>query len=428
MKEYVSIDNEWFPNIPKGWQLEPLKKFGCTNTGITFTKADLVEVGNAVLSYGQVHAKNNPQTFVNPDLVKFIPDFLVKDKDSAKVNHHDFIFADTSEDLAGCGNCIYISEPADLYAGYHTILFRNSGLGCGKYFAYLFISDDWRTQIRKRVKSVKLYSVTQSIINQTFVLIPPLAEQEAIAAYLDRECEKIGRQIELLERKADAYSRLRRSFINRAVTRGLNPNAPLNPSGLRWNTHIPIHWNVGRIRNYFNFRNEKVSDIDFAPLSVTKNGVVPQMENVAKSMAEGDTRKKVCKDDFVVNSRSDRKGSCGTSPMDGSVSLIYIVLEPTNIDPKFADYYFRCNDWVEEFYRNGKGIVADLWTTNYSIMRNIEIALPPYSEQREIAAYLDEKCGKIDAIIEKICTQIERLKELKRSLINEVVTGKRAII
>ena len=103
MKEYVSIDNEWFPNIPKGWQLEPLKKFGCTNTGITFTKADLVEVGNAVLSYGQVHAKNNPQTFVNPDLVKFIPDFLVKDKDSAKVNHHDFIFADTSEDLAGCG-------------------------------------------------------------------------------------------------------------------------------------------------------------------------------------------------------------------------------------------------------------------------------------------------------------------------------------
>lgn len=270
-------------------------------------------------------------------------------------------------------------------------------------------------------------NISQKVVANLLIDVPPLFQQEEIAAYLGRECEKIGRQIALLERKADAYSRLRRSIINRAVTRGLNPNAPLNPSGLRWNTHIPIHWNVGRIRNYFNFRNEKVSEIDFAPLSVTKNGVVPQMENVAKSMAEGDTRKKVCKDDFVVNSRSDRKGSCGTSPMDGSVSLIYIVLEPTNIDPKFADYYFRCNDWVEEFYRNGKGIVADLWTTNYSIMRNIEIALPPYSEQREIAAYLDDKCGKIDAIIEKIGTQIERLKELKRSLINEVVTGKRAI-
>ncbi len=107
--------------------------------------------------------------------------------------------------------------------------------------------------------------------------------------------------------------------------------------------------------------------------------------------------------------------------------MIYIVLEPKHIDPQFADYYFRCNDWVEEFYRNGKGIVADLWTTNYSIMRNIEIALPPHIEQQQIAAYLDEKCGKIDAIIEKIGTQVELLKELKRSLINEVVTGKHPI-
>lgn len=427
MREWKIADNEWFPLIPEGWRLEPLKQFTTTNTGITFTKADLVEDGNSVLSYGQVHAKNNPQTYVNPELVKYIPDSLVVSKESAIVNQHDYIFADTSEDLVGCGNCIYIADPIVLYAGYHTILLRNLGLECGRYFAYQFMSDEWRLQIRKRVKSVKLFSVTQGILNQTFILIPPLAEQEAIAEYLDRECGKIGREIELLERKVDAYGRLRRSIINRAVTRGLNPNAPLKPSGLRWNAYIPEHWEVGRIRNYFNFRNEKVSEIDFAPLSVTKNGVVPQMENVAKSMAEGDTRKKVCKNDFVVNSRSDRKGSCGTSPMDGSVSLIYIVLEPTNIGPKFADYYFRCNDWVEEFYRNGKGIVADLWTTNYSVMRNIEIALPPYLEQQQIAAYLDEKCAKIDAIIEKIGTKIERLKELKRSLINETVTGQRAI-
>ena len=221
------------------------------------------------------------------------------------------------------------------------------------------------------------------------IFLPPYSEQEAIATYLDKECEKIGRKIELLERKADAYSRLRRSLINH--------------------------------------RNEKVSETDFGPLSVTKNGVIPQMENVAKSLAEGDTRKKVCKNDFVANSRSDRKGSCGTSPLDGSVSLIYIVLEPKNIFPNFVNYYFRSNDWVEEFYRNGKGIVADLWTTNYVTMRNIEIAVPPMEEQKEIAAYLDEKCAKIDTILEKINTEVERLKELKRSLINEVVTGQRAI-
>lgn len=272
-----------------------------------------------------------------------------------------------------------------------------------------------------------LKRISPRAVNTFEFALPSPKDQYMITAYLDRKCEKIGLQIELLERKADAYKRLRRSIINRAVTRGLNPDVPLKSSGLRWNVIIPENWKIGRIRNYFDFRNEKVSEIDFVPLSVTKNGVVPQMDNVAKSMAEGDTRKKVCKYDFVVNSRSDRKGSCGISLMDGSVSLINIVLKPICIYPQFADYYFRCNDWVEEFYRNGKGIVADLWTTNYSVMRNIEIALPPYIEQQQIAAYLDEKCGKIDAIVEKIYIKIERLKELKCSLINEVVTGKRAI-
>ena len=296
-----------------------------------------------------------------------------------------------------------------------------------KFLLYFLLSPQYIGYIRNQVAGTKMPRTNASQVGASDIKIPSKFEQEAIAAYLDKECEKIGREIELLERKADSYRRLRRSLINRAVTRGLNPNVPMKPSGLRWVPNIPEHWNVGRVRNYFNFRNEKVSEIDSPPLSVTKNGVVPQMDNVAKSMAEGDTRKKVCKNDFVVNSRSDRKGSCGTSPLDGSVSLIYIVLEPTHIDPAFANYYFRCNDWIEEFYRNGKGIVADLWTTNYSAMRNIEIAVPEISEQNEIAAYLDDKCGKIDAIVEKIETKIERLKQLKRSLINEVVTGQRAI-
>ncbi|MDE6254625.1 MAG: restriction endonuclease subunit S [Muribaculaceae bacterium] len=296
-----------------------------------------------------------------------------------------------------------------------------------RFLLYFLLSKSFIFYIRNQVAGVKMPRTNWTQLGSYSITLPPVEEQKVIAGYLDRECGKIDRKIELLERKDDAYSRLRRSLINRAVTRGLNPDVALKQSNLQWMPLIPGHWEIGRIRNYFNFRSEKVSEMDYSPLSVTKNGVVPQMENVAKSLAGGDSRKKVCKDDFVVNSRSDRKGSCGTSPLDGSVSLIYIVLEPKYIDPKFVDYYFRCNDWVEEFYRNGKGIVADLWTTNYSIMRNIEIAIPPIEEQQQIATYLDEKCGKIEAIIEKIGKEVERLKELKRSLINETVTGKRAI-
>ena len=297
-----------------------------------------------------------------------------------------------------------------------------------RYFFYLICSRQFIDNGCASMSGVGGLKRVNPLTVTTFEFdLPTLFEQKAIADYLDKECDKITREVDLLERKVGCYSHLRSSLINHSVTRGLNSTIQLKSSGLRWIPYIPIHWEIKRIRNFFKYRNEKVSEVDFAPLSVTKNGVIPQMESVAKSLAEGETRKKVCKYDFVVNSRSDRKGSCGTSPLDGSVSSIYIVLEPQNISPDFANYYFRCNDWIEEFYRNGKGIVADLWTTNYATMRNIEIAIPPIKEQQEIAIYLDEKCAKIDTIIEKTKLKIERLKELKRSLINEVITGQRTI-
>lgn len=432
MREWINTDNEWFPEIPVGWGLEPLKKFASTNTGITFTKADLVEDGNAVLSYGQVHAKNNPQTFVNPDLIKYIPDTFVESKESAKVNLHDFIFADTSEDLAGCGNCIFIAEPIDLYAGYHTILLRNSGLECGKYFAYQFMSDEWRSQIRKRVKSVKLFSVTQGILNQTFILIPPQEEQEAIAAYLDKECEKIGREIELLERKAYAYSRLRRSLINRAVTRGLNPNAPLKPSGNDWIGDIPEHWGYERVEKHFHSNTLYNKDFEFTrAFKFCMGTIVPKEEDRdAEEYREVYEKYTIVEEnDIMINGLNlnyDLKSMrVGIVPYKGIITSAYVVLRPyEGVNAQFFNYLFKALDYRKFFHGMGKGVRL---TLSFNELRTFELPIPPENEQREIVAYLDEKCGKIDAIIEKIGAKVERLKELKRSLINEVVTGKRAI-
>ena len=156
---------------------------------------------------------------------------------------------------------------------------------------------------------------------------------------------------------------------------------------------------------------------------MSKQGITPQLESAVKT-DNGDNRKKVCCGDFVVNSRSDRKGSCGFSDYDGSVSLISIVLKPRNIIGKYYHYLLRSNDYIEEFYRNGRGIVADLWTTRYSEMKNIELPFPPLSEQEEIVAYLDEKTAKIDLLIDKELQQIDHIKDLKQTLIADVVTGK----
>lgn len=200
--------------------------------------------------------------------------------------------------------------------------------------------------------------------------------------------------------------------------------ARYKPTGIPWLPEVPDGWSVAKVRQHFRPRSEKVSEKDFPPLSVAKIGVVPQLSDVAISMAEGDTRKLVREGDYVVNSRSDRKGSCGIAPRDGSVTTISIVLEPRNIHRNYVHYLFRSVPWVEEFYRNGRGIVADLWTTRYQEMRNMMFPYPPLPEQQTIAAYLDSKCGKIDRLVAAKEKEVVLLKELKQSMIAEAVTGR----
>jgi len=192
-------------------------------------------------------------------------------------------------------------------------------------------------------------------------------------------------------------------------------------SGVEWLGKVAEHWTVKRLGHFFTERREKVSDKNYAPLSVTKNGIVPQLETAAKT-DDGDNRKKVSVGDFVVNGRSDRKGSSGISGYSGSVSLINIVLIPKNINTRFAHHLLRSYPFQEEFYRYGKGIVADLWSTNYSEMRNILLALPEQSEQAAIASFLDRKTALIDDLIAKRERQIELLQEHRMALITRVVT------
>lgn len=197
--------------------------------------------------------------------------------------------------------------------------------------------------------------------------------------------------------------------------------AEYKDSGVEWLGEIPSHWEVKRLGQFFKERREKVSDKDYPPLSVTMKGIVPQLENAAKSDA-GDNRKLVLKNDFVINSRSDRKGSSGVSPYDGSVSLISIVLEPIRILPRYAHHLLRSYNFQEEFYRYGKGIVADLWSTNSSEMKNILIPEIPEDESLSIANFLDHETAKIDKLIEKQQTLIELLKEKRQATISHAVT------
>lgn len=196
----------------------------------------------------------------------------------------------------------------------------------------------------------------------------------------------------------------------------------MRDSGIEWVGAIPQNWQLSKIGSLYTQRNEKVSDKDYQPLSVTMQGILPQLATAAKT-DDGDNRKLVRVGDFAINSRSDRRGSCGISPLDGSVSLINIILTPrTAMHPGYYNWLFHTTLFADEFYKWGHGIVADLWTTRWQEMKSITVPVPEYAEQERIAAFLDAECAEIDAVLEKTRASIEEYKKLKQAVITQAVT------
>ena len=198
--------------------------------------------------------------------------------------------------------------------------------------------------------------------------------------------------------------------------------AEMKDSRADWIGKIPATWDVSKIGTLYTQRNEKVSDKDYPPLSVTMKGILPQLATAAKT-DDGDNRKLVRVGDFAINSRSDRRGSCGISPYDGSVSLINTILVPRKkMHPGYYDWLFHTTLFADEFYKWGHGIVDDLWTTRWQEMKRILVPVPPYETQSAIASYLDAQCAKIDEIIAQAKASIEDYKQWKASIIYEAVT------
>ena len=196
----------------------------------------------------------------------------------------------------------------------------------------------------------------------------------------------------------------------------------MKDSGIEWIGEIPEGWEIGQIGQLYSERRTKVSDKDYPPLSVTMKGILPQLSTAAKTDAHDD-RKLVCKGDFAINSRSDRRGSCGISEQDGSISLINTVLQPRGeMNPGYYNWLFHTSMFADEFYKWGHGIVDDLWATGWSDMKKIGVPVPSKCEQKQLAEHLNVECSHIDSILSKTRASIEEYKKLKQAVITQAVT------
>lgn len=414
MREMKDSGIEWIGEIPSDWKLERsqwhLEEVNISNNPIQTNNVLSLTNKLGVVPYEE---KGNQGNKSKENVYEY------------KLAYPNTIVANSMNILIGSvGLCDYFGCVSPVY-----YVFRAKKDNNIKFLNYVFQTVGFQRELRKYANGILeiRLRVSSSDILKRFIPFPSEIEQQRIAEFLDRECGKIDGLKADIQAQIDTLEQYKRSIITEAVTHGLNPSAPMKDSGIPWVGKTPEYWKVGRIGGLYELRNQKVSDKDFMPLSVTMKGILPQLETAAKTN-DGDNRKLVRVGDFAINSRSDRRGSCGISDYDGSVSLINTILKPRNrMNAKYYNWLFHTPMFADEFYKWGHGIVDDLWTTNWSEMKRISIPLPPLDEQQEIADYLDNKCAEIEQIIADKKSQIETLDGYKKSLIYEYVTGKKEV-
>lgn len=445
MREMKDSGVDWIDTIPEDWSVVPLKTEVSFGKGLPITKENLIEKGVAVVSYGQIHSKMNTGSHLKEELVRYVSEDYLQTNPECLAQKGDIFVADTSEDYDGIGNAVLIDWDGDVFAGYHTVIIRPQNKQYSKYLSYLFMTDAWRSQLRSRASGIKVYSVTQGLLKKTEIIIPNSVYVQRLTGYLDRKCSTIDNIISKQEQIIEKLKEYKLSLITEAVTKGLDPNVEMIDSGTEWLGKYPKHWQYLSFKNVLVERVEKNDPVlteERLSLSIDKGVTLyaDKTTNLDRFKDDVSLYKLAHKGDLVLNSMNMIVGAIGISEWFGCVSPAYYTYYDTKEDhstAKYCDYLLRCKTMRKVLLSLGKGIMAidrgddRINTCRLKVSRNdlraLKIPVPPDEEQRKIIDYLNKKEIVINKTIADRERAIERLQEYKKSLIYEVVTGKKEV-
>ena len=421
-------------SLPPDWRAARLRHVFCFNKGLTITKENLQDNGIPCVNYGEIHSKFGFEVDPGRHALKCVDASYLKNNQSSLLRRGDFVFADTSEDIAGSGNFTCYSSDLQAFAGYHTLIAKPKLPMNSRFMAYLFDSASFRAQVQTEVTGVKVFSISQAILKPTLVWFPPEHEQDAIAAFLDEKCAKIDEAVRIKEAQIALLRERRQILIQEAVTRGLNPDAPMKDSGIDWIGQIPAHWEVRRSKYVFTQRKELARKDDIQLSATQSYGVIPQDEfeelvgrRVVKIQTNLEKRKHVEIDDFVISMRSFQ-GGLERAFATGCIRSSYVILQPLEpVNADFFGYLFKSPRYIKALQATGS-FIRDGQDLNFDNFSKVDLFLPPLDEQKDIAAHIKTGCEKIDNGIIIKQDQITALKEYKTVLINVAVTGKIKVI
>lgn len=314
-----------------------------------------------------------------------------------------------------------------------------------KFGAYQLLNKS--KEINKKTPVVTLQIFNQSKVRQIELWLPSLETQHRIVTYLDTKLSEIDHQVSILTSKRDAYLRLKKSIINHAVTRGLNPNVKMKDSGIEWIGEVPGHWRRMRLKDiaylYSGLTGKSGDDFRCDNTNITKpyvpftsilnNFKINSTDFPRVIMSDNETQNQVIVNDLLfLMSSEDYDSIAKSAVVNENLGEVYLNsfcrglrFTSKDIFANFVNYQIQATNYRDALRFEARGFTR----INIKIEKisSMFVCLPPLPEQRVIATYLDDKCAKIDTIVSNLDKQISRYADLKRSLIDEVITGKRAV-
>ncbi|WP_019956670.1 restriction endonuclease subunit S [Yoonia vestfoldensis] len=407
---------EWLGEVPTDWDIKKMKYLFRDHSQKGQPDATLLSVtqGQGVV----------PRTWVENRMVMpsgNLESFKFIEKEDFAISLRSFE-----------GGLEYCHHDGIISPAYTVLKRRHANLDSG-YYRYLFKSYAFISELQTSVVGIREgKNISFEELSYSLMPIPPLSAQRAIAAFLDDKCAKIDGAVKIKEDQIALLRERRQIIIQDAVTRGLNPAAPMKDSGIDWIGQIPAHWEVKRNKHMFVEINERSAKGTEQHLSMSqKLGLVPA-NLVEKSLVSEsyEGAKLVREGDLVLNRLKAHLAVFSIASMEGLVSPDYSVFRPfvAGASSRYYESLFKTSKYLGEFRLRVRGIVEGFYRLYTDSFMDIPLLIPPQFEQGEIIDHLDRLSAKFDDAISIKQDQIAALKEYKTSLINAAVTGKIKVI
>lgn len=426
---------EWIGEIPEGWEVHRMKSCISQRDGGAWGDEATGETGDCIcLRIADFDYEHFRFTDSNNLTIRHYASPIIK---KLLLQKNDILIEKSGggEKTPVGRTVLFDKEYPALFANFMDRL-RCSDFILPQYLQYVFVTfykNRYTQNYIKQTTGIQNLDLS-SMLADEFVPVPNLNEQKLIVCYLESKCSKIDNLLFKTRSSIEEYKKLKQAVITQAVTKGVRGEREMKDSGVEWIGEIPAEWSVQRIKTIFSIRNER----NYLPLEqvnlislYTDKGVIQHCDiekTTGNKASNADGYKKVYPNDMIVNIILCWMGAIGRSNYAGVTSPAYDVYVPSSkIECKFYHYYFRTLGFSGDCYKNGRGIMAMRWRTYSDQFRSIKVVVPPLEEQKEIVGYLDAKCAEIDELIAKKEQLVKELESYKKSLIYEVVTGKREV-